>query len=108
MPSRRFAERSTRLLAVLMVAQAAAGLLLQIDPPAVAAQFRAATPVRVVGGYLVFVAAGLGGVWLLMWAAYVFGGRPTPVEPQAFKIIAALDLSLMVPALGAGGVLLWR
>ena len=43
-----------------------------------------------------------------MWAAYVFAGRPTPVEPEAFKLVAALDLSLMVPTLGIGGVLLWR
>ena len=35
-------------------------------------------------------------------------GRPTPVEPEAFKLVAALDLSLMVPALGVGGVLIWR
>jgi len=34
--------------------------------------------------------------------------RPTPVDPEAFKIVAALDLALMVPALTAGGVLLWR
>jgi hypothetical protein len=43
-----------------------------------------------------------------MWAAYVFGGRPTPVEPEAFKLVAALDLSIMVPALACGGILLWR
>jgi hypothetical protein len=38
----------------------------------------------------------------------VFAGRPTPVEPEAFKIVAALDLTLMVPALGVGGGLLWQ
>jgi hypothetical protein len=43
-----------------------------------------------------------------MWAAYVFAGRPTPVEPEAFKLVAALDLSLMVPVLAVGGVLIWR
>lgn len=43
-----------------------------------------------------------------MWATHVFGGRPTPVEPEAFKVVAALDLSLMVPTLVFGGVLLWR
>jgi len=63
---------------------------------------------RAVGGYLVFVASGLAAVWAGFWAAYVFWGRPTPVEPEAFKLVAALDLSLMVPALAAGGILLWR
>ena len=43
-----------------------------------------------------------------MWAAYVFAGRTTPVEPEAFKLVAALDLSLMVPALMTGGVLVWK
>jgi hypothetical protein len=43
-----------------------------------------------------------------MWGAYAFAGRPTPIEPEVFKIVAALDLSLMVPTLAVGGVLLWR
>jgi hypothetical protein len=56
----------------------------------------------------VFTAAGLTAVWAGAWAAYAFAGRPTPIETEAFKLVAALDLSLMVPALAAGGVLLWR
>jgi hypothetical protein len=43
-----------------------------------------------------------------MWAAYVFAGRPTPIEPEAFQLVAALDITVMVPALASGGVLLWR
>ncbi|MHB1345500.1 MAG: hypothetical protein ACYCX3_14265, partial [Thermoleophilia bacterium] len=58
-------------------------------------------------GY-VFVAVGLSVVWLGTWAAYVFAGRPTPVETEAFHLVAALDMTLMVPALVTGGVLLWR
>jgi hypothetical protein len=65
-------------------------------------------PVRLLGGYLVFVGVGLTTVWLGMWAAHVFAGRPTPVEPEAFRLVAALDLSLMVPTLVTGGLLLWR
>ena len=79
----------------------------QVDAARTVESFPAATPVRVIGGYLVFVAAGLSAVWLGMWAAYAFAGRATPVEPEAFKVVAALDLTLMVPALTAGGVLLW-
>ena len=33
---------------------------------------------------------------------------PRPVETEAFKLVAALDTILMVPALAIGGVLLWR
>jgi hypothetical protein len=65
-------------------------------------------PVRLIGGYLVFMAVGLAIVWLGIWGAYVFTGRPTPIEPEAFKVVAALDVSLMVPALTVGGVLLWK
>jgi hypothetical protein len=79
----------------------------QVDVDAVARSFRRDTPVRLIGGYLVFVAVGLAIVWLAMWGAYVFAGRSLPIEPESFKVVAALDLSLMVPALALGGALLW-
>jgi hypothetical protein len=82
--------------------------LARTEPGAAAARFSPHTPVRLIGGYLVFVALGLSMVWLGMWAAYVFANRPTPVTPDAFKVVAALDLSVMVPALATGGLLLWR
>ena len=85
------------------------GLFLShLDVTVVGQCVRRDAPLRLVGGYLVFLAIGLAVVWLAMWGAYAFAGRPTPVEPEAFKIVAALDLSLMVPALAAGGALLWR
>lgn len=78
------------------------------DAVSVAQCFSSRTPVRFIGGYYAFVAIGLSVVWLGVWAAYVFAGRPTPVETEAFHLVAALDLALMVPALVTGGVLLWR
>jgi hypothetical protein len=83
-------------------------MLSRIDAGDAAASFRAKTPVRIVGGYLVFVAVGLTSAWMGMWAAYVFAGQPTPIEPEAFKLVAALDTTIMVPGLTLGGVLLWR
>jgi hypothetical protein len=82
--------------------------LSRIDIADVVTSFRPKTPVRIIGGYLVFVAVGLTFVWIGMWAAYVFAGQPTPIEPEAFKLVAALDTTIMVPALAFGGVLLWR
>jgi hypothetical protein len=82
--------------------------LSRINVSHIATRFDSRTPVRIIGGYLVFVAFGLVLVWLGMWAAHIFGGQPTPVEPEAFKLVVALDLTLMVPALASGGVLLWR
>jgi hypothetical protein len=93
---------------VLVLAIVTLGLAVsQVDVAAVARSFRRDTPVRLIGDYLVFVAVGLAIVWLAMWGAYVFAGRPLPIEPEAFKVVAALDLSLMVPALALGGALLW-
>jgi len=80
----------------------------RIDIAILVASFRARTPVRLIGGYLAFVGIGLASVWLIMWAAYIFMGKPTPVEPQAFKVVATLDIAIIVTLLLFGGVLLWR
>lgn len=80
----------------------------RLDASQVASSIRVQAPVRVIGGYLVFVAVSLSLIWFGMWAAHVFAGRPTPVEPEAFKLVAALDTSIMVPLMAFGGVLLWR
>ncbi len=96
---------------VLTFVVAAASLIIGLvgtDATSVASAFSVKTPVRILGGYYVFVAAGLSAVWLGTWAAYVFAGRPTPVETEAFRLVAALDMTLMVPALVTGGVLIWQ
>lgn len=96
------------VVAVVLSVVALILTLSRTDVALAAARFRPETPLRMIGGYFAFVAMGLTCVWTGMWAAYVFAGRPTPVEPEAFKLVAALDLALMVPALAVGGVLLWR
>jgi hypothetical protein len=78
-----------------------------IDAREIADRFHETVPARLIGGLLVFIGTGLAFVWTAMWAAYVFAGRPTPLEPDAFRLVAALDLSFMVPTLIVGGVLLW-
>ena len=96
------------VVAVVLAATVLILALSQIDASQFAHSVRPTAPVRLLGGSLVFIAVGLASAWIAMGAAYVFAGRPTPVEPEAFKLVAALDLSLMVPTLGIGGVLLWR
>lgn len=96
------------VVCMLMGVSALILLLIGLDADLIAGGFRAKTPVRTIGGYFMFVAAGLSAIWLGTWAAYAFAGRPTPVETEAFKLVAALDLTLMVPALGLGGYLLFR
>lgn len=96
------------VIAFVLAAVAIILALARVDVVGIADQISPGTPVRLVGGYLMFLGAGLGVVWLTVWAAHVFAGMPTPVETDAFKLVAALDLSLMVPALVGGGALLWR
>lgn len=84
------------------------GALSTTEVRGLGARVAAQGPRRLVGGYLIAVATMLGVVWLVMWGAYVFAGRPTPVGPEEFRLVAALDLTLMVPALTIGGALLWR
>jgi len=82
--------------------------LSRVDVSHVAASFRPTTPARIIGGYFAFIGVGLALVWMAMWASYVFAGRPTPIAPEAFKLVAALDISVMATALGLGGILLWQ
>ncbi len=82
--------------------------LTRLDVAVLSQRFQSATPARMIGGALVCIGVGLAAVWIVMWAANVFAGRPTPVAPEAFKVVAALDLAVMVPALTVGGILLWR
>ncbi len=92
---------------VLSVATLIVGLS-RVDASYLAAGFHPSTPVHLLGAYFALVGAGLTSCWIAMWAAFVFFGRPAPVPTEVFKLVAALDLSLMVPLLVAGGTLLWR
>jgi hypothetical protein len=59
------------------------------------------------GVYFLGVGVGLATVWLVMWVDVVFGGHAPPIGTDAFKLVAALDLTMMVPTLILSGVLLW-
>lgn len=96
------------VIGVVAAVAALVMLLADVDARVIAARFAEKTPVKRAGGYLIFTAVGLSAVWIGMWAAYAFAGRPTPVETDAFQLVAALDLSMMVPVLALGGHLLFR
>lgn len=98
-------------LYVICVVLATVVLILTLathDATAVTLSARPAAPLPLIGGSFVIIGLGLAVVWIGMWAAHVFAGRPTPLDPEAFRLVASLDLSIMVPALVSGGVLLWR
>lgn len=63
-----------------------------------------------VAGYMGFVALLIGGVWLVPWVLYVVRGEPPQLagSPDAFRLVASMDLSIQVPGLALGSVLLLR
>jgi hypothetical protein len=63
---------------------------------------------KVSASYMAFAGVGLASIWLWQWAAAVFGGQKPTLGEQAFHVVSAMDLSLVVPFLLLGAVLLWR
>ena len=102
------------LMYVLLFALSMYALILvvtKLDIPAIHRQFSARTPVKWVGGFMVFFAVLLGGMWITMSLSFVFTGIvPQPILQTGHPtgVVFATDLSLLVPAMALGGVLLWR
>lgn len=46
-----------------------------------------------------FIGVGLGFVWIANWATHVFSGKDLPQSPEVFRLVASLDLVLMVAPL---------
>jgi hypothetical protein len=85
--------------------------LAKVDAEEIGRRFRARTPVRWIGGYMLLIAAFLGGLWTMQSLGFIVTGQP----PQSLvasghptEIIFALDLSLLVPGMILGAVWLWR
>jgi hypothetical protein len=98
------------LYALLFVAPVLALILLlgRLDAAAVAEEFRARVPLRWISGYMLLTGGGLGVAWLAQWAAFVFRGVEPGIGEEPFALIAALDLSFVVPFFLLGGLLLWK
>lgn len=97
------------LYAIAFVASGAsliAGLTV-LDPVATGRSFAAATPVSLVSGYMGVWAAVLGLAWVGQWLAFVVTGTVPEIGLEPFRLIAALDLSLVVAPVALGAVWLW-
>lgn len=55
-----------------------------------------------------FIGVGLGTVWIINWAGYIFVGKALPQSSLIFRLIAGLDLVMMINPLIAGGILLLK
>jgi len=98
-------------LYVVLFAGSALALILalgQMDPGRVAQHFAHTTPVRTISGYMLLTGGGLGTAWLAQWAAFAFRGIEPGIGEEAFTLIAAMDLSFVVPWFALGGFLLWK
>jgi hypothetical protein len=67
-----------------------------------------AMPYRRVAGYLGFWAGILAIAWTLQWSTFVFAGREPGIGVDPFRLIAALDLSLVVCPLVLATWWVWR
>lgn len=86
-------------------------VMIKLDVQAITNQFRARTPVKWIGGFMVFFAVLLGAMWIAMSLSFVFTGVvPQPILQTGHPtgVVFATDLSLLVSAMVIGGVLLWR
>jgi len=81
-------------------------LLSNTDVEKIYLSFSKRTPVKFIGVYYVLVGISLATIWTVMWSGYIFAGNELPVDPFAFQIVAALDITYKVPALLSGGILL--
>lgn len=85
--------------------------VVHLDVWAISGSFRRRTPVRVIAGYMLLIAVGLGGAWTAASFAFVVNGNvPAPIVASGHPtgIVFALDLSLLVPGFALGGVWLWK
>lgn len=83
-------------------------VLVRLDVADVAAAFRPTTPVRWISGYMLLTGLALTIAWTAQWAAFMLTGVEPAIGEEAFRLIAAMDLSLVVPGSLLGGALLWR
>jgi hypothetical protein len=78
------------------------------DVSALASSFAASTPRSWVAAYMLFTGVGLAIAWIGQWAAYLLAGTVPNIGVDAFQLVAAMDLTFMVPWFVVGAVLLLR
>ena len=83
-------------------------LIINTDARLLAVGFKDKTPVKPIGGYYILLSLCLSIIWVVMWFSYIFSGNELPIPVEAFQVVAVLDITLMAPAIFAGGFLIIR
>lgn len=82
-----------------------------LDVIGISQRFQSRTPVKWISGYMMFVAIGLGGLWIAQSLMFVATGQVPQViidSAHPTSVIFAIDLSLLVPFFVLGSISLWR
>lgn len=105
----------TKLYVPIIAAFALSGLALvvgclNVDVEAIARRFSPRTPAKPIAIFLFLAAAMVSRLWLSQWITFFRTGRIPEVNgsASAYQVIAAVDLSFMVPVFFLTAYLLWR
>jgi hypothetical protein len=81
-----------------------------LDVEAIGRRFSRRTPGRLIAVYLGFSAVMVMFLWISQWVKFVLTGKVPEVNgsQSAYQVIAAVDLSLLVPMQITAAYLLWR
>lgn len=85
--------------------------LIQTDVENYSRSFTLKLPYKFISTFMLFFALLLGGMWIALSLSFVFTGQVHESVTQTdhpTAIVFAVDLTLLVPSLVLGGVLLWR
>lgn len=85
--------------------------LVGLDVATLSRQFSEKTPVKWIGGYFLFVAIGLSGVYLLQSIGFIVTGQLpaiVTISGHPTNVVFALDLTLLIPWLAVGAVWLMK
>ena len=84
---------------------AAIAVVVGIDGAAVRERLSGVVPVRPVGGFLAVVALLFTALWTMLNLSAAAGS--SPIDP-VLRVVTIMDLSVQLPSLLLGGILLWR
>lgn len=81
-----------------------------LDAEAISRRFSPRTPARLLAVWFLWVAIQVSFLWISQWVRFVFTGHVPEVNgsPNAYQVIAAVDLSFMVSLLIPAAYCLWR
>ncbi|MBB5180015.1 hypothetical protein HNQ44_001439 [Planomicrobium koreense] len=85
--------------------------LLQTDVQEFSRSFSEKLPYKTVSLFMLLFAALLGGMWIALSLSFVFTGQVHESITQTghpTAVVFAVDLTLLIPSMIVGGVLLWR